>query len=151
VCQRLRFRPNGSLYRAGGRLHYAQPRLNAGVRSYHLVAVDETPELRTTLEHAAAGAHLGDLAAPLVSAEISPDEASEFVEELVTSQLLVSELGPDVTGEGAIQGLIAVFNSSLRGCAGCDWSICIDPLPGSRFDQPDAGARNRLRKNQRQA
>jgi hypothetical protein len=108
----LRFRPNSGLYRAGGRLHYAQARLDRGSRSYHLVAVEETPELRRTLERAAAGVLLSDLAATLVTREIGLDDARQFVEELATSQVLVSDLGPDLTGDGAIHGLIARLSES---------------------------------------
>ncbi len=107
VRQTLHWRPNSGLYRAGGRLHYAQSRRDGGSRSYHLVAIEETPEVRTTLERAAAGALPSDLAATLVTAEIGLDDARQFVEELAASQVLVSELGPDVTGEGALHGLIA--------------------------------------------
>jgi class I lanthipeptide synthase len=38
VRQVLRYRPNSSLYRAGGRLHYAECRVESGGRAYHLVA-----------------------------------------------------------------------------------------------------------------
>ena len=52
VRQTLRYQPNSSLYRAGARLHYAEARLDASGRSYHLVALDETPELSATLDRA---------------------------------------------------------------------------------------------------
>ncbi len=57
----LSYAPNSSLYHAGARLHYAEARLDAGGRSYHRVAVDETPELRSTLERARHGASLQDI------------------------------------------------------------------------------------------
>ena len=43
----LVFRPNSSLYRAAGRLRYAEGRLKEKVRSYHLVAVEPTAEAVT--------------------------------------------------------------------------------------------------------
>jgi len=58
----LRYWPNTSLYPAGGRLHYAESRLNAQGRTYHLVAVDESPELAAALERATPGATLDGLA-----------------------------------------------------------------------------------------
>jgi hypothetical protein len=62
VRQTLRYRPNSSLYQAGGRLHYAESRLNRAGRSYHLVAIDQTEELKATLHRAYGGACLSELA-----------------------------------------------------------------------------------------
>jgi thiopeptide-type bacteriocin biosynthesis protein len=109
VRDTLRYAPNSSLYRAGGRLRYAESRLDKTGRSYHLVALDATDYLQVTLERAeaAGGAGLGDLAAALVDGNVGAGEAREFVDELVGSQVLVSDLGPDVTGAEAIHGLIA--------------------------------------------
>ena len=103
----LSYLPNSSLYRAGGRLRYAESRLEKTGRSYHLVALDETEYLQATLERAAGGAHLEDLAAALTDEDVSAEDARSFIDELVESQVLVSDLGPDVTGQEAIHGLIA--------------------------------------------
>jgi thiopeptide-type bacteriocin biosynthesis protein len=101
------WRPNSSLYRAAGRLRYAEARLAGKERSYHLVAVDPTDYLDATLERASSGAKLDDLAQALVDGEVSREEADEFVQQLVDSQLLVSELSPQVTGPEPIHDLIA--------------------------------------------
>jgi hypothetical protein len=91
VREVLSYAPNSSLYRAGGRRRYAESRLDKTGRSYHLVALDETEYLNATLERAAGGARLGDLAAALVDADVSLAEARAYVDELVASQVLVSE------------------------------------------------------------
>jgi thiopeptide-type bacteriocin biosynthesis protein len=109
VRRRLVFRPNSSLYRAGGRLRYAESRLDGTLRSYHLVAVDDFDELEATLERARAGATPGELAAALVGDEISLDEAEEFVDELIDAQVLVSDLQPAVTGPEPVSALIHVM------------------------------------------
>jgi class I lanthipeptide synthase len=109
VRRRLAFRPNSSLYRAGGRLRYAESRLDGTLRSYHLVAVDASDELEATLERASAGATPDELAAALVGDEISLDEATDFVEELIDAQVLVSDLQPPVTGPEPVPTLVAVM------------------------------------------
>src|SRR2546423_775703 len=68
VRERLVYRPNTSIYRIAGRLRYAAARLDGKERKYHLVSVEPTPYLDATLERAAAGAKLGDLASALVDA-----------------------------------------------------------------------------------
>jgi class I lanthipeptide synthase len=104
--RRLRFRPNSSLYRAGGRLRYAESRLDGTLRSYHLVAVDDSDELEATLERARGGAAPDELAAALVGDEISRDEANDFVDALIDAQVLVSDAEPAVTGPEPVRALI---------------------------------------------
>ena len=119
VRQTLRYRPNTSLYPPGVDSITPESRVDtARGRTYHLVAVDESPELEATLARAREhdGAYVSELADGLVKdLDVPPGEAAEFVDELVTSQLLVSDLGPDVTGDEAIEGLIQrVDHRSLR-------------------------------------
>lgn len=99
VRAELRYRPNASLYESNGRLRFAESRVHGQKRTYHLVAVDVFDALRDTLERAADGARLADLAAALVDDEITIEEAQGFVHELVDNQLLVPELAPPVTGD----------------------------------------------------
>lgn len=110
VRQALTFRPSSSLYRAGGRIRYAEARLENKVRSHHLVAVDDNEFLEAALRRAAQGASIGEIAEALVAAdpegEVTLEEAAEFVHELIDSQLLVSDLSTPVTGPEAIHELI---------------------------------------------
>ncbi len=124
--EELLFRPNSSLYRAAGRLRYAEARLDRKVRTHHLVAVESTEYLEDTLRRAAGGARAHDLAVALAESdpdgEISVEEAREFINELIDSQLLVSDLSPPVTGPEAVHGLIDQLRSlsgvELAGQAG---------------------------------
>lgn len=130
---RLRYRPNSSLYRSGGRLRYAEARLAGGQRSYHLVAVDPDGFLERALERAGlgtagfeqagferagfeqrpGGATVAELAAELCAAdpdgEVTAEEAAEFTGELIESQLLVSDLAPPVTTVDALADVLAVL------------------------------------------
>ncbi|HJW33509.1 MAG TPA: lantibiotic dehydratase [Holophagaceae bacterium] len=113
--QDLRFRPNDSLYRAAGRLRYTEGRLRNKSRSYHLVAVEETPYLLATLARAEGGATLRSLAEALVEPEVDLDAAEAYVGELVESQLLVPELQPAVTGPEPIHDLIRQLRALPEG------------------------------------
>jgi thiopeptide-type bacteriocin biosynthesis protein len=95
----LRHLPNSSLYRAAGRLRYAEARLAGGGRSYHLVAVDPTDYLEAVLAVAARGATPGELADVLCTdPEVTREEAESFVGELIDTQVVVPVLAPPVTG-----------------------------------------------------
>jgi thiopeptide-type bacteriocin biosynthesis protein len=102
-------RPSTSLYRASGKLRYAEARMVQKARSYHLVAVEPTEYLEATLTRAREGARPEALARALaeMDPEISIDEAMAYVEELIQSQLLVSELSPPVTGQEALPELLS--------------------------------------------
>ncbi len=106
----LRYLPNTSLYHAAGRMRYAEARLDGKVRSHHLVAVTPTSYLEETLERARNGAPIAALAQALVDsdpdAEITRDDADEYLAELVDSQLLVPDFGLPVTGRESIHDLL---------------------------------------------
>ncbi len=106
----LTYRPNSSLYRAAGRLRYAEARLDKKVRSHHLVAVDSNDYLEEALRRAEGGATALEVAEALVAfdpdGDVTIDEAREFVTELIDSQILVSDLSTPVTGPEAIHDLI---------------------------------------------
>jgi len=115
----LLYRPNSSLYRAAGRWRYAEARLDGKTRSHHLVAVEATEYLDSTLARAADGARVADLAAALAAddPEVSLEEAAAFVQELVDAQVLVSDLSPPVSGPEAIHDLAAQLEKAPAGRA----------------------------------
>ena len=102
----LTYVPNTSLYRAGARLRMAEARVDKAVR-YHRVTFEEDEALTETLERARGGATLDELAQALADDEISVEEAREYVDELVDAQLLVSDLGPVVTGDDSVARIVA--------------------------------------------
>ena len=55
------YRPNSSLYRAAGRLRYAESQMEGKERTYRLVAVEPNEILEATLERARDGAAFADL------------------------------------------------------------------------------------------
>lgn len=106
----LTHRPNSSLYRAAGRLRYAEARYDGPRVNYHLVAVEPDGYLDAALARAKDGATPDEIAAAVAASdpdgEISLEEAAAYVDELIDSQLLVSDLWPAVTGPEAVHGLI---------------------------------------------
>ncbi len=112
----FRHHPNSSLYEAAGRLHYAEAKTDKAVRSYQLVAVERSDYLESTLARASLGARPDELAAALQSddPEISLEEAVDYVDDLIDSQILTSDLAPCVTGSEPIDGLTAALRGHER-------------------------------------
>jgi lantibiotic biosynthesis protein len=114
----LRYRPNSTLYRAAGQLRYAELRLEGGVRTYHLVALTPSDYLEEVLARAKGGAVRAELAQLLVAGdpeEVTVEDAEAFIDELIDTQVLVSDFTPPVTGPEPIHHFIdlAAAHASL--------------------------------------
>ncbi|SDG81631.1 thiopeptide-type bacteriocin biosynthesis domain-containing protein [Chitinophaga filiformis] len=99
VQEQLHYFPNNSVYRTGDTYRYAAFTIKNKFRQYDLTAVNYSTYLEQVLEKATTGATIGELCAYLTGEEISPEEARDFILELIESQLLISELEPTITGE----------------------------------------------------
>lgn len=106
----LRYRPNTSLYQAGDEFRYVEYYYADSVRIHQLSAVEASEPLRRALQMGPEGQTLPDLVASLLEQEAEREAATDFIEELVAAQVLVSELEPTVTGPPFFQHVQAVIN-----------------------------------------
>ncbi len=102
----LHFFPNNSMYVFGENLRFVEYKYVNSRRIHQISSVDHSEYLQRILNRATTGARISDLAPLLVEEDISLEEAEAFVKELITSQILVSELEPAVTGDEFIYQLI---------------------------------------------
>lgn len=104
VVQLLTYCPNPTLYEAAGRLRYVE----SSGDNYRLVFIEPDPILRHVLTQAAEGRNRADLAAGISAAfsDIGNNEACSFIDDLIAQQVLVSGLGPGVTGADPLDGLL---------------------------------------------
>src|SRR5262245_1347778 len=107
----LTFRPNTSLYHAADRVHYVETRLNEKLRSYHLVAAEETEHLTSALARALCGATPQALAAALQNGDISSRAARDYIAQLIDGQVVVPEIGLNISGPEALYPLIEQLRS----------------------------------------
>lgn len=98
IREKLLYYPNSSIYRTGSQLRYIEYYYVESRRKHHIVEVDNSSYLQKVLKKARSGAYLDDLVLPLIGGEISKKDAKNFINELLESQLLVSELEPSVSG-----------------------------------------------------
>ena len=107
----LRFYPNTSLYEAAGQHRYVTVARgdDAWSRRYGVAGVERTDYLDATLRRAEAGEQPLALAEALVrdDATVELEEARQFVDEVIDSQLLISELEPTVTGPEPLDEIVS--------------------------------------------
>jgi hypothetical protein len=106
IRKQTRFYPNNSIYQFGDKLRFTEYYYQNTKRVHHITAVDNSEYLQIVFEKAKNGAGLNELALLLVDDEISIEEATEFINELIDSQLLVPEFEPSVTGDGFLESIL---------------------------------------------
>ena len=98
VRAQLKLFPNSSLYPVGSSLRYVEQQRENEKRNYFISVVEADQYLTVVLNAARTGATIGELAALLTDLRAEPDEADEFIEQLIEGQLLLFEIEPTVTG-----------------------------------------------------
>ncbi|MCP4157986.1 MAG: hypothetical protein GY757_60320 [bacterium] len=111
IRENLLYYPNSSIYPVGDQLRYVEYRYINSRRTHHIVAVDRSEYLDMVLARASKGVHLKDLAELLQSDEdeITLEDARDFIEELIESQVLVNQLEPAITGPEFLDQIMAVL------------------------------------------
>ncbi|MEZ4903395.1 MAG: lantibiotic dehydratase [Spirosomataceae bacterium] len=93
-----------------GQYRYIEYRYNAaGMRMHHLSSADASEYLDAVLAQAKKRATIRQLISAVITDDITEDEAQEFVEQVIASQLLVSELEPALTGDDFLVQVIGTL------------------------------------------
>lgn len=115
--RRLRYVSNTTLSPGGGRWRYVEVRMApSGRATYHLVAVERSPYLEAALNTAADGAQLDELSQAIMQCVpgVGRTDAESFVHELISSQILCSDLEPPITGEEPLASLLVRLGEQDR-------------------------------------
>ncbi|WP_106790968.1 lantibiotic dehydratase family protein [Aquimarina sp. Aq78] len=111
IKKQLLWYTNNSLYKIGDQYRYIEYKYNKYNRREHSIeAVAYAEYLEDIIESARSGKKIKELASLLVDDEITHEEASEFMDELIDNQILVSEIEPSVTGDDFLEQLEACLS-----------------------------------------
>lgn len=110
IRNNLLFYPNNSIYRVGNKIRYIEYQNNNGKRDYIISSASLSDELQQVLQFLKNGKTIEQTAKALVSSQISIEEATDFIEELINNQLLTSELEPHVSGIDFLETIISVLS-----------------------------------------
>lgn len=115
IKNQLKFSPNSSIYKLKNKLRYIEYYYKNNIRHHDIVAVDTSEYLDKIVAASEKGLTFLEIANTIIDNEIDLNDAKDFVEELISSQILISDLEPSVSGpeflNQIIQFLTAKFNS----------------------------------------
>jgi lantibiotic biosynthesis protein len=109
IKEHLLFYVNSSMYRIGTEWRYVEYQYIDGKRNHHISSVLSSPYLDKVIQEARNGVDFQQLLASLSGDDITEDEALLFINELIQSHILVSELEPAITGQEFIYQLMKVL------------------------------------------
>ncbi|MDR2585332.1 MAG: lantibiotic dehydratase family protein [Prevotellaceae bacterium] len=107
IRQQLCYFPNSSIYAVGNNLRYVEYHYRKTSRVHQITQVDNSDYLQGVLALANNGTSFIELAKSLVDDNITLEDATEFIHELIDSQVLISELEPAVTNVQPLTALIS--------------------------------------------
>ncbi|MBS1605449.1 MAG: lantibiotic dehydratase, partial [Bacteroidetes bacterium] len=106
---RLLYFPNNSLYRIGKELRYVEYAHTDEARSYQISSVVTNDYLESIRLLAEEGVTIRQLTDFLSKDDIPAPQSNEYIEKLIASQLLVSELEPCITGKEFMAQIITIL------------------------------------------
>lgn len=124
----LLFFANNSIYKVGEKYRYVEYYFNDLKRLYKITEVDYSEGLEFILNQAKSGITISELINLLLSNDLPEDESTAFVDELLDSQLLVSELEPNLTGSNYLDVIIDKLNKIFQKTASSYVKNSIDEL-----------------------
>ena len=110
----LKFYPNSSLYISGESVRYVEYSYLNKRRIHQISSVSDSPYLQRVLEASKAGKTPLELAEVIVDEEITLEDASEFIDQIIENQLLVSELEPGVTGDELTTEILTILKNLVK-------------------------------------
>ncbi|MCF6308127.1 MAG: lantibiotic dehydratase family protein [Flavobacteriaceae bacterium] len=111
VKTKLLFFPNTSLYHISNVYRYVEAEFDTDSSLIQkMIEIESTDYIQKTIKFSREGKTFFEIAEQLVSEDISLDEAKEYINELITSQILTSEIELTVSGDEPFQYILDVLD-----------------------------------------
>ncbi len=107
----LKFSPNTTLFKIGNQYRFITYIQRSKNREYSISSVEYTSYLDHVITLTKDGKCLKEIARNLSNENISTEEATEYIEELISNQILVSSLTPNVTGSEFLNELLRLLDN----------------------------------------
>ena len=109
IREKVKYYPNTTLYPVGKKYRYVEYQYVKSKRIHRITSVERSGYLDTIIKATRKGIKINDILSYLTENEIEQDEAKGFIEELINSQIIVSEISPSVTGDDFYNRVIQIL------------------------------------------
>jgi len=99
IIKSVKWFANNTVYEVFDSVRFIKYHIDKNNRTHQLANASRSEYLSLVMRRASNGSTIGELADSLVSDEITAEEASEFIKEMISERLLLSDLEPQVTGQ----------------------------------------------------
>jgi hypothetical protein len=99
LIPQLTYFANSSISKVGKKLRYVETYIENNVQLYRLVKIDNNSVLSKILKYAHTGISFRDCIGMMEKMNLERDVSINYLKELIESQVLISELYPNITGE----------------------------------------------------
>jgi lantibiotic biosynthesis protein len=116
IREQLHYYPNSSLYTVFEKYRYVEYYFKDNTRMHKISEVEISDYLDLILEKSKKGILIHEIVSLLVSESVTEAEALEFINTLIASQFIVSELEFTLTGEDYFEKLVKTFSEKRFDC-----------------------------------
>lgn len=105
------FFPNSTIFTSNNQIRYVEYKYINGTRNYFVMGATNSPYLQKVIQKAQNGELISNLIEILIDKDVCIEEARDFINELIDSQVLVSELEPSISGDEFTNQLLDVLKN----------------------------------------
>lgn len=98
IRKHLLYFPNNSIYNIGDELRYVEYKHSNFRRNHFTISIDDSEYLQRILKFSENGKSIEELSNLIVEDDITLEDATNFIHELIDNQILTSNLMPNVSG-----------------------------------------------------
>ena len=105
----LKYYPNNSMYKVMDKYRFVEYYFKDKARCHKISEVDINDYLEQTIKIAQKGATINELIKPITDDNISIEDATAFINQVIDSQFFVNELEFTLTGDDYLESLLVVL------------------------------------------
>lgn len=111
VKEQLKYHTNNSLHKIGNNIRYVEYKYVNAKRTHQLISIENSQFIYHFLSYIKNGKTYDELLRKLEESDIPYNEAKNFINELIDSQIIISELEPTITGKDLLSQIITILDS----------------------------------------
>ena len=114
IKEQILFYPNTSLYKIGNHFRYIEYKIENSKRKYSLEGFSNNTDIKSILKYFKNGKKISEVADKIGNNENPKEEVIEFINTLISNQILISELEITISGENTFLKILEIIENTLK-------------------------------------